>query len=317
MTNHLPNNGKSYSRANWLPGTAGQQGAVSVALGAALWGLFWIPLRFLDEKGVIGLWAVALVMGILIIPAMLALASTNKLHTLKSTDAWIIGGALGLSTVLYFTGIIVSDVIRVVFLFYLLPVWTTLSARILYNEPITRSRLLVIAIALVGLWLLLGGGNSIPLPSNIGDWCGLLAGACWGVSLSAIRGKEDVDAGAMVCTTAIGATVITLAIALLLHLMGNTELATLPTVDSWPLVVSITLAFTTLLLLPSLVGQVWGAQRIAAPTAALLTMSEILVATVSAYVLVGTELNAISFIGALIIFIAVLIDIAMKYKQAK
>jgi len=315
VTNHLPTDGKSYPRASWFPGSAGRQGALSVALGAALWGLFWIPLRFLDERGVTGLWAVALVMFALIIPAFIALACSRKLHTLKSADAWLIGCALGLSTVLYFTGIIVSDVIRVVFLFYLLPVWTTLAARIIYKEPITHTRLLVITIALIGLWLLLGGGNSIPIPNNIGDWCGLLAGACWGFSLAAIRGKDDVDAGAMVCTTAVGATIIAVVMALLLSNVGLSELVSTPKVESWPLVLGIALVFSTLLLLPSLIGQVWGAQRIAAPTAALLTMSEILVATVSAYVLVGTELNAISFFGAMIILIAVLIDITVQYKQ--
>lgn len=314
MTINTPDVDKYYPRANWLPGNASQQGALSVALGAALWGLFWLPLRFLDDKGVNGLWAVALVMFTLIIPATIALMYHRKLHTLKSADAWIIGSALGLSIVLYFTGIIVTDVIRVVFLFYLLPVWTTLSARILYKEPITRTRLLVITIALVGLWLLLGGGNSIPIPSNIGDWCGLLAGACWGVSLSAIRGKEGIDASAMVCTTAIGATAIALVMVLLIPSSALAELVATPRVKSWTLVLSASLAFSTLLMLPSLIGQVWGAQRVAAPTAALLTMSEIVVATVSAYFLVGTELNTVSFIGALIILIAVLLDIATKYK---
>ena len=288
-----------------------------MALGAALWGLFWIPLRFLDNNGVTGLWAVALVMFVLIFPTSLALLRSRNLHTLKSKNAWIIGSALGLSTVLYFTGVIVSDVIRVVFLFYLLPVWTTLSARILYKEPITPARLIIIALALVGLWLLLGGGNSIPIPSNIGDWCGLLAGFCWGVSLSAIRGKDDVGAGAMVCTTAIAATVIAVMAALLLPNVGTEELVTQPTVDSWLPLLAATFVFACVLLFPSLVGQIWGAQRIAAPTAALLTMSEILVATVSAYFLVGTDLTSTSIVGAVIILAAVLTDIALKYRQLK
>jgi len=45
-------------------------------------------------------------------------------------------------------------------------------------------------------------------------------------------------------------------------------------------------------------------------------MSEIVVATLSAYFLIGTELNQVSMIGALIILIAVLIDIAMKYRHS-
>jgi len=194
VTSPLSVDSQSRTRANWLPGTAHQQGALSVTLSAALWGLFWIPLRFLDEHGVTGLWAVVLVMSAVCIPSILVLIFTNKLNALKTGHTWFIGSALGLSIVLYFAGVIVSDVIRVIFLFYLLPIWTTLAARVIYKEPITRTRLVVIAMALSGLWLLLGGGNSLPVPSNIGDWCGLFAGITWGVSLAFIRDKEDADA---------------------------------------------------------------------------------------------------------------------------
>jgi len=315
VTSHLSVSSESRPRASWLPGTAHQQGAVSIALSAALWGLFWIPLRFLDEHGVTGLWAVILVMLAVCIPSVLMLVLTNKLQTLKSVRTWLIGSALGLSIVLYFTGVIVSDVIRVIFLFYLLPVWTTLAARVVYKEPITPKRFIVIAMALTGLWLLLGGGNTLPVPSNIGDWCGLFAGITWGISLAFIRGKEDTDASGMVCTTAIGATLMAIAVAMLLLNSDNSQLAALPNVDSVVLIVAATLGFSFMILFPSLVGQIWGAQRVAAPTAALLTMTEIMMATVSAYLLIGTELNTVSLIGASTILLAVFIDIAMQYKQ--
>ena len=315
MTNHVTDTNNVYGPVSWFPGSAKLQGGLSVALGAAFWGLFWIPLRFLDERGVNGFWAVALVMFALIFPSILVLLRINRFASLRSPDAWFIGCALGLSIVLYFTGIIVSDVIRVVFLFYLLPVWTTISARILYKEPITSVSLFVIALALAGLWLLLGGENKIPMPSNFGDWCGLLAGLCWGVSLSVIRGKEDVDASAMVCTTAIGATLIATAAALLLPGIGAVDTISSPALDSRLFLLVISILFAFILLYPSLIGQIWGAQRVAAPTAALLTMSEVLVATISAYLLVGTDLTTSSIIGAVIILIAVLTDIAVKYRQ--
>ncbi len=305
----------NHGRIGWLPGDAHQQGALSVCLSAALWGLFWIPLRFLNDHGVPGLWSVTLVMGALIVPALFVLVLNKKVHSLKSGDTWFIGCALGLSTVFYFCGISISDVIRVVFLFYLLPVWTTLAARILYKEPITPLRMLVIVFALLGMWLLLGGGSlSVPIPSNVGDWCGLLAGMCWGVSLALVRGKEEVDAVGMACTTAIGATVIALIAALLLR---NTELAMMPEVDSVTLIITASLGFSVLLLFPALMGQLWGAKRVAAPTAALLTMSEILMATASAYLLIGTDLNTASMVGAAIILVAVLTDIAMQRRELR
>jgi drug/metabolite transporter (DMT)-like permease len=61
-----------------------------------------------------------------------------------------------------------------------------------------------------------------------------------------------------------------------------------------------------------MLGQIWGARRIPAPTAALLTMTEILVATASAGILIGTELPPIAMLGGVIIITAVCIDLAVK-----
>ena len=36
-------------------------GAWAVTVGSAIWGLFWIPLRYLEDAGIPGVWAVALV----------------------------------------------------------------------------------------------------------------------------------------------------------------------------------------------------------------------------------------------------------------
>jgi drug/metabolite transporter (DMT)-like permease len=58
-----------------------------------------------------------------------------------------------------------------------------------------------------------------------------------------------------------------------------------------------------------MIGQLWGARLVPATRAALLTMSELLVATVSAALLIGTTLTSVQFIGGLIIIAAVLVDV--------
>lgn len=301
---------------SWLPGNSAQQGGFSIAVGAAIWGLYWIPLRFLDSNGIPGLWAVFMVMGLGVIPSLIVIYFSNQSKALANKDPWLIGSALSISTVLYFTGIIFSDVIRVIFLFYLLPVWTTIAARLLYKERITTANAIVIAMALIGLSLLLGGGNSFPIPRNIGDWCGLLAGLCWGFSLSILRGKESVNSIATVLTTCVtGAAYALIAIVLLSTLNNNTVIGELNP-GSWLFIGIVGLLFSLFLLYPSMMSQIWGAQRIPAPTAALLTMTEVLVSTLSAYWLIGTDLNAVSVVGALIILSAVLVDIHLKFKHS-
>ena len=293
-------------------------GAFAVSAGAAVWGLFWIPLQYLDEAGIIGLWSVALVMATALIPAVGVMIWTGESSDLLKKDTWLLGFALGLSTVLYFFGVLHSDVIRVIFLFYLLPLWTTLSARIIYGEPITQTQLLVIAAALSGVWLLLGAGTSLPIPQNIGDWCGIGAGLCWGVSLSLLRGRNQTLPFASSAATILAALLLSIVCGLSLYWMndsGDTSVA-LPNVealgDVWP----IALMFGVVVFYPAMIGLIWGARRIPAPTAALLTMTEIIVATLSAGWLIGTELEPISILGGLIIIAAVCIDLVGRQPQS-
>jgi len=204
-----------------------------------------------------------------------------------------------------------------IFLFYLLPVWTTLTARLIYKEKITTNGIVVIVLALGGLWLLLGGGNSLPVPNNFGDWCGLMAGMFWGISLAVIRGAEDVSSRAAVFSACLLSTLLAVCVALILQHTGIPEFEVKPSTTHLPKALFAACLFAIVFLYPSMISQIWGAQRVPAPTAALLTMSEILVATVSAFLLIGTELNSVSIVGASIILCAVLIDISFKFRQSK
>ena len=289
--------------------TSYQQGALAVGLGSAFWGLFWIPLRYLEQAGLPSLIAVALVLSLSGIAALVVCIYHRALTELTTPASWIIGINMGLATVLYFYGVMTSDVIRVIFLFYLLPVWTTLAARVIYGEPIGIPQIIVIMTAIIGLWLLLGGVKSIPMPSNAGDWCGLAAGICWGTSLALLKGKAWASPSVhCLCTFLSGAL-----IALIAHLLfaPGTHVQSIPLFAN-PLTLLVATGFSAIIVMPSMMGQVWGAGILPAPTSALLTMTEIIVATISAFLLIGTELSGASAVGALVILIAVLADIFLK-----
>ena len=286
-----------------------QQGALAVGLGSAFWGLFWIPLRYLEQAGLPSLIAVALVLSLSGIAALLVCVYSRALTELKKPASWIIGINMGLASVLYFYGVMTSDVIRVIFLFYLLPVWTTLAARAIYGERIGIPQIIVILTAITGLWLLLGGDKSIPMPTNAGDWCGLAAGICWGTSLALLKGKTWASPSVHCLCTFISGAVIALIAYLLFAPSTNVQLLQL---IANPLILIAAAGFSAIIVLPSMMGQVWGAGILPAPTSALLTMSEIIVATISAFLLIGTELSGASAIGALVILIAVLADILLK-----
>lgn len=284
------------------------QGSLSILLCASVWGLFWIPLQYFDASGVKALWAVA---GITFSAALIAIAFAIRFGMARQGDfklLLITGLGMGAANVLYFAGILLSDVLRVIFLFYLLPLWATLFAKMFFNVPIGRKRIFAIALAVLGVWLLLGAGGW-PLPKNLGDVFGILAGMLWALGLTMMRGRQEIDIFMAGASTFAIAFVLAVLLGTILHITRPDIQPTLPTVDQLGSVVLPMLAFGAFVLWTSIIGQLWGAKHVAATTAALLTMSEIVVATISIAMLQASSMEILSMVGACLILLAVLIDL--------
>jgi len=265
-------------------------GALATFIGAAIWGLIWLPVQHI----------------------FLILA--GELSELKRIDNWLVGFCMGLSTMLYFTGILLSDVVRVIFLFYTLPIWTIVWNALLFRIPPKKRHYLVIALALFGLWLLLSGGNSwIPKPENLGDWCGLFAGSMWGLGLTLLENRPKATAKA----TSFASFSIAFLVALIAAIItidapfNGIDTSALSAGIPLAIMVGIGIQFPTMFIV------IWGGQRLLAPTAALLTMSEILAATLSASLILGNSLTLISWLGGLIIVAAAVVDIVADMRESK
>lgn len=302
-----------------------RSGALAVVAGSSLWGLFWIPLRYLDTLGVNALWALTLVMAAALLPALLIMRLRGAMADLARTETLRTGFVLGLATTLYFVALMYTDVIRVVFLFYLLPLWTTLSARLIYGEPISASRLTVMCVALIGLWLLLSEGDGFPIPQSVGDWCAIASGMCWGISLSLLRADIHSDAYSRTLVTIASAVLLSLMAVLFFQLTGHalpSQSLAVSVDDTTPntrtlAIAMVALSFGVLALYPAMIGQIWGASKLPAPTAALLTMSEIIVAIASAAILIGTDMSQLSIFGGVIIIFALCLDMFMQLSSSK
>ncbi len=289
-------------------------GAIATVVGAVIWGLIWLPIQHIDQLGVSGLWTLVLIQPAAAVVAFIFLAITGSLGEIKKLNNWLVAISFGISIMLYFTGILLSDVVRVIFLFYTLPIWTILWNALLFRiKPIGR-HYLVIAIAIVGLWMLLSGGNSwLPKPENLGDWCGLIAGGTWGLGLTLLENREDTSTKATSFLSFCFAFVFA---AITLWITRDAEFNR-TTVDilkqGLPLAVLIGVGIQY----PIMYLMVWGAQRLSAPTAALLTMSEILAATISASLILGNVLNGIAWTGGVIIVLAAVLDIVFDLRAAR
>lgn len=277
---------------------------------ASLWGLYWMPLRFLEDLGMEGAWAVALLnlpAAIVLIAIMLARLPSYRGYLGKVV---LIGIFTGAGLALYGSSLVLSSVVRATLLFYLTPVWATVIGMLWLGERAAWQRWLAIAIGLLGMILLLSGGSSVPL--NIGDLFALLSGMTWAIGAAMIMRFDGVPLPGMVGVQFI----ITSLFAVLLGVVTSTASLGPPdtgiVVQAGPMLLGISL----LLFLPAVCLIFWAQKYLFPGRAGLLMMSEALMAVISASLLLPEErMSLIAWIGAALIICACLVEVLLSPSQ--
>ena len=161
-----------------------------------VFGIYWLPLRALDHAGFPGLWSTT----VFNIAAMVAVAPILFFYRKRLFPGrlrlHIILIGTGIGYVLYASAFLFTDVVSVIVLFYLMPIWGFIFGRIFLNDVITPIRWASIVIAFAGLWMILGEGSAVPLPRNAGDWMALAAGLTW-AGMAVLLLKEGDTESAM------------------------------------------------------------------------------------------------------------------------
>jgi len=136
------------------------------------WGLTWLPLKYLNQQGMQGPSLVFVAFGAAAL-ALLPVFARQKRHWLGQLRYLgliaLFGGFANLS---FQIALYQGEVIRVMILFYLLPVWSVLGGRLFLGERIDGLRLVTVSGALLGAFLILGGGATFDTRSS---WVDLLA----------------------------------------------------------------------------------------------------------------------------------------------
>src|SRR5204863_4715497 len=149
--------------------SGGGLAALALVFNALVWGTSWWPFRWLQSAGLHPLWATALIYTIAS-AVIVILRPGAPGQVLRTPALWLLVAAAGTTNAAFNWGVVIGDVVRVVLLFYLMPLWTVLLARVLLGERLTVGALLRTGLALVGaaivLWPEAGGGDA----GALGRW---------------------------------------------------------------------------------------------------------------------------------------------------
>jgi drug/metabolite transporter (DMT)-like permease len=210
------------------------------------------------------------------------------------------GIAIGWSNLAYVLGVLEGEVMRVLLLFYLAPLWTPPIARLLLGERLNGAGLAVMALALVGAGIMLWRPElGIPWPRGRAEWYGLAAGVLFALGNVLVRRLDTMSDAAKSIVIWAGVT-----LAALVHLSASRIGAD----RAWALALDQALMIVVVGLTLAAMGLAlqYGLSRLPANRAIVILLSELVVAAVAAYYLAGESLRTADWIGGTLIVSATL-----------
>ena len=294
------------ARASALP-------ALALVANAFVWGTSWWPFRHLQAAGLHPLWATAIIFTLA--SAAIVAARPRALRQVATTPAlWVLVAAAGVTNASFNWAVVIGDVVRVVLLFYLMPLWTVLLARLVLGERLTTAALARIALGVAGAAVVLwpaapvGGAVSagwaalLPLPHSLADWLGIAGGFAFAFNNVMLRREAGRPEEGRALAMFLGGAVVAAAVAATLGGQGAVPWPPPPSTAWLPL----TAALAVLFLAGNLALQ-YGAARMPANRTAVVMLVEVVFASASAITLGGGALTGRLALGGGLIVAAALL----------
>lgn len=293
------------------PGTpSAWKPTVALLLGATSWGILWYPFRIFEAAGLAAPIAtlVAYTIAVALGGLMFRRAWGEFLHHAK----WLlaIGLTAGITNVAYLVAIMQAEVVRIVLLFYLAPLWTVPLAQVILKERLTPSGYGVMLLAMAGAVVMLWRPElGVPLPRNVYEWLGLCAGFTFALCNVLVKGAVQVSPEAKSLSGCVGVLVVALPVAMLMA----------PAMQQWPRLIAphlLLLSVVGTVLISTSVALQFGLSHLSANRAAVILLFELIVAATAAHYLAGEATRTLDWIGgALIVSAGLFATLAGRYGE--
>lgn len=267
--------------------------------GAMCWGIIWYPYRLMSDAGVSGIassfytYAIAIILG-----AVLLAKHWRGVLSLPKSAIWlsIIAGWTNLSYVL---AVIDGEVMRVMLLFYLSPLWTLMLAHFWLKETISKAGFISIAIAMLGAYIMLADpfnalANHLPMPQNKAEWLALSAGI--GFSFTNVITRKSVHLSLAAKSMLVWLGVAGMSLLLMPFLGGHFPTPQFFSWNQW-----LVMGLIALLLMAATWFVQYGVTKISASRASVLFLFELIVAAIAAYYLANEAMMLNEWIGGTLI----------------
>ena len=278
--------------------------ALAVAGAALLWGIWWLPLRSLEEAGLNGYQvnlAVYLSLAIVALPYL-----WRRLRgPLKADAFWFIAASIMMGSALlaWNLALLWGEVVRVSLLFYLTPIWATLLSVLFLGLRLSLLRAATVLCGLAGAVIVLTDSSGLPLPRETADWVALSSGIVFAGGLVITRRWPSISGLPLTLSSFV---VAALCAALLMLLGGSSGDVSLAAQPASLLLAAVLVGI--LWVLPATWMILWGAGHLDAGRVSIILLLEIPVAAASATLIAGEPFGWREGLGCLLILLAGLLE---------
>jgi len=270
--------------------------------GALVWGLIWYPYRVLHVAGVSGSMAtmvsylLALLCGVFML--------VRVWPELTKASWWVAALVLsaGWANFGYVLAVLNGEVMRVLLLFYLAPLWTILFSYCLLGERLNRYGYMIIALSFCGAVIMLWRPQlGMPLPQNVSEWMGLTAGMSFALSNVVSRRAEHLSIIVKSNSVLFGTVLLTAPF--LWWQGGFTNQLIAIELQSWLLLVLL-----AIVLFSTTFAVQYGLSILPANRVIILLLFELVFAALAAYFLADESMGLREYAGAILIVSASLLS---------
>lgn len=267
--------------------------------GAFCWGIIWYPYRLLSDAGISGVASSFYTYAITIVIASVFFAKYwRDIAKLPVSIVWL-GLVAGWTNLSYVLAIIDGEVMRVMLLFYLSPLWTLILAHFWLKEKTQLTGYIAIAASLLGAFIMLHDPKFgyLPLPRNTAEWLALSAGI--GFSFTNVITRKSSHLSLVAKSYAIWVGVMTVALLLVPIMQLPIPNPTIFTLNDWGVMLLI-----ALLLIAATFFVQYGVSKVEATRASVLFLFELVVAAIASYYLAHETMALNEWIGGSLIVVA-------------
>lgn len=273
--------------------------------GALVWGLIWYPYRVLQDGGISGALATGLTYGFAMLCGVFILPRLWRERSTLNGWALLLILSAGWANLGYVLGMLHGEVMRVLLLFYLAPVWTILFSYWLLGEKLDRYGYAIVLLSLGGALVMLWKPElGFPFPQNVSEWLGLSAGM--GFALSNVVSRRSTHLSVEVKSFSLWLGTLSLTLPFLWWQGGVTQQLEAVSIGFWGL-----LWLMGLVLCATSFAVQYGVAHLAANRAVVLFLFELVIAAISSWLLAGEHMDLREWLGAALIISATLLSSRM------